>query len=408
MKFLLANHIDNAIYSLKTSRLRTFLTVLGLTIGVASITAIMTLSGGVTAVIDKQVSEIGGNIAVVRPGGGSSFTDNLTDIVSGNFYRASTLTEADVSSLQEGFPKLQVAPIMTMNATLKSTKYQVENANILATTPALLKTTPLKIDVGQFIDTTTDNMTAVVGADLAVKLFGTTSPLGQTFDLHGHSFTIIGVLQAFNNPFNYDGVDFDNSMVVNLDAGKLLHNGFAQIQQLTIKAPSSSALDSTLPKISATLKENHGEHDFTVVAGKDIATMTSGLFRAVTSVMSAIAAIALVVGGIGVMNIMLVGVAERTREIGIRKSVGASSGTIVMQFLVEAILMSIAGGIIGYAAGLVIAFVATTQLYFVPVVTWQSAVAALVVALGVGVIFGLYPAVRAARKNPIESLRQYR
>ena len=408
MKFLLASHIDNATYSLKTNRLRTFLTILGLTIGVASITAIMTLSGGVTAVINKQVSDIGGNIAVVRPGGSRSLTSNLTDIVSGNFYRASNITESDLGMLVNYYPELDIAPIMTLNATLKSPKYQVSNANILATTPALLKTTPLKIDLGQFIDTTTDNMTAVVGSSMAVALFGTTSPLGQTFSLHGHSFTVIGVLKSFDNPFNYDGVDFDNSMIVNFDAGKLLHNGFVQIQRLTIKAPSSHVLAATLPMIASTIEKNHGEKDFTVVAGRDIADMTGGLFSAVASVMSAIAAIALVVGGIGVMNIMLVGVAERTREIGIRKAVGASSGTIVMQFLVEAVLMSVAGGIIGYALGVVVAFIATTQLYFIPVVTWESAAVALAVAVSVGIVFGLYPAVRAARKNAIESLRQYR
>lgn len=405
MRFLLINHIENALHSLRMNRSRTVLTIIGLTVGVASITAILALAGGVTSVVDHQISSIGGNIAVIRPGAQQSIADNLSDVISNNFYRASTLSENDLATLERQYPDLDVAPIMMFNSTLKSARRQTTNTQVIATTPALEKTTRLVMDRGQFIDSTTNDYTAVVGSALAVNLFGTDNPLGQNFEIHGQTFTVIGVLKAVDNPFNYDGADFDNAMIIDLAAGKNIYSGRAQIQQFTIKSSSPAALKEAVPSIKKTLLESHGENDFSIVVGRDIALATNGMFVALASVLSAIAAISLVVGGIGVMNIMLVGVAERTREIGIRKSVGASSFTIVVQFLVEAVLMSIGGGILGFTLGIVAAFVATTQFYFMPVINWQIAGIALATSLVIGVIFGIYPAIRAARKNPIDSLR---
>lgn len=408
MRFLLLDHIDSAFYSLKMNRSRTALTILGLTVGIASITAILVLAGGVTSIVDRQIESIGGNVAVIRPSSQASLSTSIADAVSSSFYRTSTLTDGDLKAIQTGYPSLDVAPIMSMTASLTSDVHKVKNAPILATTPDVTATSHLPIDIGQFIDSTTNDSTAVVGADLAVDLFGTNNPLGRSFQLHGQDFTVIGVLKKIDNPFNYDGIDYDNTMIIDFNAGKALHGGYAQIQQITIKAASAKQLQQDKAGIDALLLKHHGERDFSIIVGHDIAVATNGMFIALASIMGAIAAISLVVGGIGVMNVMLVSVAERTREIGIRKAVGASGATIVIQFLVEAILMSIAGGILGYASGIVVAFVATTQLYFTPVVTWQSAVIALSVAIGTGIIFGLYPALRAARRNPIESLRQYR
>lgn len=408
MRLLIPDHIETAVHSLRINRLRTTLTIIGLMIGVASITTIMCLAGGVSNVIGRQVSSVGGNIAVIRPGVSTTLTARLSRLMSSTQYNTSTLTESDLTALAKANPSFSIAPIMTFNASLKSQNATLDNMQVLATTPALEKTTKLPLDQGQFIDTTTSDNTAIIGAQLAVDLFGTNSPLGQTFQLHGEDFTIIGVLKPFNDPFNYDGVDYDNAVIIDLTAGKLLHEGRAQIQQLTVRAPSKSALDTAIPVMNKLLLERHGERDFSIVSGKAIAESTNGLFNVLSAVMSAIAAISLVVGGIGVMNIMLVGVAERTREIGIRKAVGASNKMIVFQFLIESLIMSICGGILGYTLGVVLAFVVGMELFFNPIVTWQSGVAALIISVGVGVLFGIYPALRAARKDPIESLRQYR
>ena len=409
MRFLLVDHIDNALHSLKMNRARTILTTTGLMIGIASITAILSLAGGVTSVVNQQITSIGGNVAVIRPGERKAFVDSFTDLANASRYSTSTLTESDLDAVVKANQDLDIAPIMTLNATLHAdNKRSISNAEILATTPALEKTTHIPMDQGQFIDSTTANNTAVVGMQLAVDLFGTSNPLGQTFTLRDESFTVIGVLKKYNNPFNYDGVNYDNLMIISLEAGKTLHEGIAQIQQFTIHAPDAGQLNKELPGIKKLLLDRHGEQDFSIIVGKDIAISTNDLFIVVASVISAIAAISLIVGGIGVMNIMLVGVAERTREVGIRKAVGASNGTIVAQFMVESLIMSLGGGILGFTLGIVLAFTVGTQLYFTPIVTWQNAAIALGTSIVIGVLFGLYPALRASRKDPIESLRQYR
>ncbi len=211
-----------------------------------------------------------------------------------------------------------------------------------------------------------------------------------------------------DNPVNYNNVDFDNAAVITFRQGKSLNDGRTQIQQINIRASSPEELEKAIDSISTQLKKLHGEDDFQILTGTDVASTTNRTFQWVAAVMTAIAAVSLLVGGIGIMNIMLVGVAERTREIGIRKSVGASNGTIVIQFMVEALMLSLLGGIVGVIAGLVLAFSLSLGLYFTPVFSWQIFALALGVSLVVGVIFGLYPAIRAARKDPIESLRQYR
>ena len=156
------------------------------------------------------------------------------------------------------------------------------------------------------------------------------------------------------------------------------------------------------------LKESRdGDQDFTLVSGQDIAEPTNQLFIALAGVMTAIATISLVVGGVGIMNIMLVSVVERTREIGLRKAIGASNRNILDQFLIESLVVSLAGGVFGYLAGYFVAFGISRFLTFTPVFSWQIAAVALGVSVVIGVLFGLYPAIRAARKDPIESLRQY-
>jgi len=215
-------------------------------------------------------------------------------------------------------------------------------------------------------------------------------------------------LQRTNDPVNFNNVDFDSSAIISLESGKNFHEGVAQIQQINIRASSVEKLPGVISQTKAQLLKNHqNENDFQILSGSEVSRPTSQFFIAITGVMTAIAAISLVVGGIGIMNIMLVGVAERTREIGLRKAVGASNGNIMNQFLIEALIISFFGGLIGYAGGYITAFGISTFLTFDPAFTWEIVGVAALTSLIVGVIFGLYPAFRASRKDPIESLRQY-
>jgi len=405
---LLFEHIGDASRSLRSNRARTLLTALGITIGVASITAILSLSSGIIGVISQQVSSLEGNIILVRPGVPIS-TPNvfLTTPPNQQQFGTSSLTEADITAVANTKGVKGVAPLMTISSNIKSETTTLPGL-ILATSPALAEIAHLETRDGQFIDTVTNPNTTVIGPQLAIDLFGTEKPIGQTLTARGQEFTIIGVLKRTNDPVNFNSIDFDNAAIISLEAGKNFYNGRAQIQQIDIKADTAADVPGVAKRVDEQLKKTHGgEKDFTVVFGDDVAWPTNQLFIAVAGVMTAIAAISLVVGGIGIMNIMLVGVAERTREIGLRKAIGASNRNILAQFLIESLLVSLTGGIVGYIGGYLIAFGISQFLTFNPTLNWEVAAVAFGVSVLVGVLFGLYPAIRAARKDPIVSLREY-
>ncbi|PID29236.1 hypothetical protein CR983_04220 [Candidatus Saccharibacteria bacterium] len=409
MKFLLFEHIDTAYQSVRAHRTRSLLTVIGVAIGVASITTILSLASGVSHVVNDQVDQLDGDVALVRPGVDEAHAvDSLLSTSTLQHYSTSSLTEKDVEVIQKIQDDLAVAPLMTLTTSAKAHETTVRGITVLATTADFVQTAAIQLDEGEFIDEATTDNVAVIGTQLAIDLFGTENPIGQRFTIKNTPLTIIGVIKPLKPPINYNMVNFDRTAIVTMARGKGFNGNNAQIQQINVSAANTTKLDELLPEIERRLDEQHGERDFTIVRGEDAARPTNQHYRSIAGAMTAIAAISLIVGGIGIMNIMLVGVAERTREIGIRKAVGASDGTIVVQFLIESLLISATGGAIGYAFGLMAAFFVGALIYFTPAVNWQVAGAALGVSILVGLVFGLYPALRAARKDTIESLRQYR
>lgn len=407
-RLFLIEHAQNAYHSLRSTKMRTLLTTLGVAIGVASITAILSLGSGITGVVSHQIEALGGNIAVVRSGTPQKGLEGFTNPVLEQTYTVSTLTEQDLDDIQDIDGVESAAPIMITGGSIKSNSAMIQKNTILATTPSLVSIANLLIRDGQFIDSVTNKDTAVIGNQLSVDLFGTNQSIGQTFKLRGQTFTVIGVLKSIHDPINFNNVDFDTTAIISLESGKSFHQGIAQIQQINVRARNASNLPKVMKAVGAQLAKNHlGEKDFSILTGEEISRPTSRFFLGLTSIMTTIASISLLVGGIGIMNIMLVGVAERTREIGLRKAVGASNSNIVWQFLVESLIISLLGGVIGYIAGYVLAFVISTFLTFDPAFTWEVAVAAFGTSLGVGILFGIYPALRAARKDPIESLRHF-
>lgn len=404
MRLLITDHFVNAFESLKSNRTRTLLTGLGVTIGVASITAICALSAGVEQIVSRQISALNDNIAIIRPSGSAS----SGDLAASQSFASSTLTVDDYKAVTKIEGVKLAAPLMVINSSAKVSDNTTAEATVVATTPELAELAQLEIRDGQFIDGVTNQQTAVLGQQLSLDLYGTDQSIGQTLTIRGQPFTVIGVLKSATDPINFNLVDFDHAAIVHLEAGRSLLGGSALLQQINFQANDADTLATTTKAIASRLTAtHHGETDFSIISGQEVAAPTSKLFQTIQGVAIAVAAISLVVGGIGVMNIMLVNVAERTREIGLRKAIGATNMHIVMQFLVESILIGIAGGLIGYVAGYIAAFAISTFLPITPSFTWWIAGVAALMSLVVGVVFGLYPALKAANKDPIESLRYY-
>ncbi len=392
--------------NLAANRTRALLTTLGIVIGVASITIVMALGEGIREAVSQQVGKLGGNVIVVKPGRDDNQAMNSYSPY--NTAMTTTLTERDYNTAKKVTNVSEIAPVMILSGSIKDDSNHSANAPILATSEALVDILNLKVHSGQFIDAETSRDTVVLGQQLAIDIFGTDEAMGQSILVKGRQHTVIGTIKNTNTPINLSGIDLDHAAYVSLDDGKSFNQGIAQIQQLAIKVDDVNKIGNTAQAIhSAILKNHSGEQDFTTLAGREIADASSGFFASLVTVTAIISGITLVVSGIGVMNIMLVSVTERTREIGIRKALGATDQNIMVQFLIEALIMCIVGGIVGIALAYALAFFIGSQLYFHPSINPIIIATGFGLALAVGVIFGLYPALKAARKDPIDALRQY-
>ncbi len=405
---MIATHLRIALTSLRATKVRTALTTLGIVIGVTSISLVWAVGEGASQALSRQIQSQGNDIITIRPGKIDRSPDGrVTGLNFWNSAAASTLTEYDLGTIQKSPGVLYTAPVMLLTGSIKEGDQTVaEPAAILATTPDFINTQNLQIKYGQFLDAALDRQTTVIGNALAVKLFGTDDALGRQIVLRGKPFTVIGVLKPTDTPISFGGINYNNTAMVTMDAGKAFNQGVPQLQQINVRMAPGADPDKLSSDLRSLLLKNHGgEEDFAVLKASDAAQLTNNAFGLVTVAMSAVASVSLLVGGIGIMNIMLVSVTERTREIGIRKAVGATNGQILAQFLIEAAVMSLGGGIIGLAVAAAAAFVAGSFLSFRPIVTGDIAGMALLVSLGVGILFGVFPAARAARKDPIEALR---
>lgn len=410
MAMLLRTHYRLARAAIKENRTRSFLTCLGIAIGVASIILILSLMGSVSNLVKDQTKEIGADLIVVRP---SSNKDNITNIVeeftSANSFQASNLVLKDVEAIKKVEHVTAAAPIALSTNTVASEKNTFDSVPILGTNSDYVKIEPLALRYGSFLTDTEDSKSVVLGHTLSLALFNTiNSTVGKNVTIMGEKFMVVGVLDEIDRSINFDNVDYDNALIINLNSLDKT-TGSTQIQQINVKAENTDSLATVSEDIRKALEEEkQGDKNFTVSYGDQITHPASNLFNIVSGILAIVAAISLVVGGIGVMNIMLVSVAERTHEIGVRKAVGASSKNILMQFLFEALILSILGGIFGLVLGYILAFLLSIVTPFAPYISWEILALTLCTTLVVGILFGIYPALKAASKNPIDSLKHYR
>lgn len=409
MSLLFRTHLRLARASIRENRTRSFLTCLGIAIGIASIILILSLTGSISNLIAKEVSDIGSDLIVVRP---STTKDSVTTIIeeltSSNSFQKSNLTVSDAEAIASIENVTAVAPIAISSNTVTDDENTIASATILGTTPSFISIEPMAMRYGTFINDKNKENSVVVGHMLSLLLFNTSNPVGRTLTFHDQRFIVVGVLEEVTESINFDNVDFNNALIMDVDLMKNLI-GSLQVQQINVRVATTGDLKTVADKIKATLVEkNSGDTNFTVSYGDGITHPASTLLKIISGMLSIVAGVALIVGGVGVMNIMLVSVTERTHEIGIRKAVGASSFNILAQFMIESLILSIFGGFLGVILGYIFAFLVSIIVPFTPYISWQIILVTLFTAIVIGIVFGIYPAVKAASKNPIDSLRHYR
>lgn len=409
MALLLRTHLKLARASIKENRTRSFLTCLGIAIGIASIILILSLTGSISNLISNEVSGIGSDLIVVRPTTRKdAVTSVIEELTASSSFQKSNLKLSDVETIKKIEGVTAVAPISVSSHTLKNEDNKIESATILGTTLDFNTIEPFALKNGAFINKDNKENSVVVGHMLSLLLFNTSNPIGRTMELMGKRFIVVGILEEMDESINFDNVDFNNAVIADIDVLDKLA-GTPQIQQINVRVSNTEALEAVSNQIKEDLTNaKQGDTNFKVMYGSEITHPASNLLNIISGMLAIVAGISLVVGGIGVMNIMLVSVAERTHEIGIRKAVGASAYNILMQFLFESLILCVLGGFLGIVLGYIFAFFVSIVTPFTPYISWQVLIVTLCTTIIIGVLFGIYPALKAASKNPIESLKHYR
>ncbi|MGB9592971.1 MAG: ABC transporter permease [Anaerolineae bacterium] len=403
--------LRTAITSLSANKLRSFLTMLGIVIGVAAVIAMLSIGRGAQAAITSQITSMGTNLLFVRPGAASQ---GGVRMAQGS---AATLTYEDALALAQAPSVAAVAPEAS---TFGQVVYLSNNINtqITGVTPEYEQVRNMPVEYGSFITeqhVAARSPVAVIGANVAADLFNGDDPLDKTIRINGQNFRVIGVLKAKGGT-GFGVVDDRILIPLTTLQSRLASSGRFRggntIQTINVQVISEKVTDQAVEEISAILRERHNilyEDDFTITSQQDTIEAANQITGILTVFLGGIAAISLLVGGIGIMNIMLVSVTERTREIGIRKAVGARKRDILAQFLTEATLLSVVGGLVGILVGYGISRFITginlgnTQIS--AVVSADSVLLATLFSVAVGLFFGIFPAQRAADLNPIEALR---
>jgi putative ABC transport system permease protein len=389
-----------ALSRLKTGKVRTILTMLGIIIGVASVVALVAVAQGATKGISDRLQGLGTNLVTVSPG----FT--RTGATRGAIGSATTLTLDDAAALG-GLDGVQaIAPQLTTNK-LVIAGTQNETARIIGTTPGYLEVFAYQMWTGVFLNQASIDhnlRVAVIGATTADNLGLTETAIGSTIYVGGLPFELIGITQPKGGSSNAD-----DQVMIPLSTVHELFVGSNSVSSVGLSASSQDAIASVSSEITYTLEQRHGittgVDDFTITTQAQLLGTVSSVSDVLTLLLAGIASISLLVGGIGIMNIMLVSVRERTREIGIRKAIGARGRDIMAQFLVEALVLSLAGGAIGIGVGVVASFVIGTYAGWGFLFNPFTVVISVVFSLIVGVVFGVWPASQAARLDPVVALR---
>jgi putative ABC transport system permease protein len=381
------NSISMAWKSIKGNKVRAFLTMLGIIIGVSSVIVMVAIGQGSTQEVQSQIGSLG--------------KDVLTVSITGSDV---TFKEDDAKELETVNGVEDTAPTVSGRVTAKNGETNAQ-VSMTGTTSSYLDVRDLELQSGRFIaalDQDNHSKVAVLGSDTAQTLFGLGNSVGQSIQINGSSYKVIGVLQSVGSSLGTSG---DSTVIVPLSTGQRLAST-TSIESVYVKVQDEENVNFITNRLEQTMRGIIGDEDsYSVSSQEDLMETADSVDNTLTLLLGGSAAISLIVGGIGIMNIMLVSVSERTKEIGIRKAIGAKRGNILSQFLIEAIILSSFGGLIGVGLGLVSAeaftvATGTAVSYSIPVILMSFGF-----SLFIGIVFGVFPANKASKLDPIQALR---
>ena len=391
------NLIRMALESLKINKIRTFLSMLGVIVGVSSLIVIISFGYGAQYTILSSIESLGSNVVILLPG---KDTRLLESMIGPSFLRKPLVYE-DVQYLKEKMPDVKISPELNFNTTVKFGNQEVKTIAV-GINEDLFDVSNYKIDQGRkFVagDIVGYKNVCILGNKISGQLFGSENPVGRYIRVLDSKFYIIGTLQHLG-AIGY--IDMDNVVLVPITTIQAI-TGQKNLQVIYAKAPTGTSLDLLGTRIKRLLTIKHGMENFSLISESQYIELASTVTNTLTVALTVIGLVALIVGGIGIMNIMLASVAERTREIGIRKAIGAKERDILLQFLLEAAFISTAGGLLGIIIGIILS--SLSNRFFATRVTSTSMIVGFLVAVSIGIFFGVYPARKASKLNPVDALR---
>lgn len=401
--------LKTSLNSIRLSKVRTFLTVLGVVIGITTVTTLISISKGLQYDMSNLIKGLGTNVLVALGGQieiDSDEKEGLGQMHQGGFVATDILTMQDVEDIKTVEEVESVSPISLISSVILKNGDKETAPMTIGVFPDILDImTVIKIGEGKMISSNDEKGVIVIGSGIKEKLFGEEKAQGKKITLNDKEYTVKGIISPAETT-NLFASEFDYAAVVPFNTATELNGNEEKVFRIMINVKDDADIKNIKSKITDLIKENHdGKKDFTVLSQDDLLNVFNQFLGMATSMVTAIAAISLIVGGIGIMNIMLVSVTERTSEIGLRKAVGATRWNILSQFLVEAVVITLLGGVIGIIVSYITDFFIAQKTPLTPVITWDIILLACGISIAIGIIFGIWPAMNAAKKDPITALR---